>query len=70
MALWGAFDYGDQKELQDAYDFAYECYRREGVSENILIRKLEVGHRFADEFKWEAYKKLKEYMQRTLKEPH
>ena len=31
------------------------------MPENLLIRKLDHGHRFADEFKWEAYKKLKEY---------
>ena len=61
MALWGAFDCGDQKELQDAYDYAHDCYSKVGAPDNVLIRKLDVGHRFADEFKWEAYKKLKEY---------
>ena len=61
MALWGEFDIGDQDSLQEAYDFAYRCYREVGAADNLVIRRMDAGHRFADEFKWESYKRLKEY---------
>ena len=61
MALWGEFDAGDQTALQEAYDFAHDSYRQVGAPDNLLICKMRAGHRFADEFKWEAYKRLKEH---------
>ena len=42
-------------------DSVYECYREAGAPDNILIRKLPTGHKFIDEFKWEAYARLKEH---------
>ena len=61
IALWAAFDCGDQQELQEAFDFARQSYEAVGAAENLLIQRLDCGHRFIDEFKWTAYKRLKEY---------
>ncbi len=63
MALSGTFDVEDQNEDQNqrAYDFAHRCYEKVGAPDNLLNRKFPCGHRFVDEFKWEAYKRLKEH---------
>jgi len=63
MILWGAFDGKacEQEDLQKVRNSVYECYRESGASDSILIRKLATGHKFIDEFKWEAYARLKEH---------
>ena len=67
MILWGAFDGKacEQEDLQKVRDSVYECYREAGAPDNILIRKLPTGHKFIDEFKWEAYARLKDYFGMT-----
>ena len=63
MILWGAFDGKacEQEDLRRARDSVYEIYREAGAPDSILIRKLATGHKFIDEFKWEAYARLKEH---------
>jgi len=58
---FGHFDPDGGQAGQEAYDFTRDCYERQGAAANLLLRKLECGHRFVDAFKWEAYKRLKEY---------
>lgn len=62
MGLCGEFDVEDQDRdvNQRGYDHAHKCYQEANAPDNILIRKRDCGHRFVDEFKWEAYKRLKE----------
>ena len=73
MTSWPTFDnvVGTEVEeaTQQAYDFARECYQQQGASEYLSIHKLDCGHRFVDEFKWSAYKQLKEYFDVLRKHP-
>jgi len=73
MALCGNFDCKDpdqRAQNRQAFDYAVSCYEEANAPENILIRELDCGHRFADEFKWEAYRRLKEYFGiLSLREP-
>lgn len=64
LGLYGNFDSKDpdqQARDRRSFEYAYSCYEKANAPENILIRELDCGHRFADEFKWEAYKRLKEH---------
>lgn len=63
MGLWGEFDleHQDQAEKERAYDYVQKCYQEANAPDNILIRKLNCGHQFVDEFKWEVYKRLKKH---------
>jgi len=66
LFLWlcGNFDGKDPDQRvrnKQAFERAYRCYEEVDAPQNILIRELDCGHRFADEFKWEAYRRLKEH---------
>ena len=62
IALSGNLDVEDQDQdlNRRGYDYAHRCYQEAGAPENIVIRKYDCSHRFVDEFKWEAYKRVKE----------
>jgi len=63
MELQGAYD-GSPKHLrkvEETYEFAKRIYGEKGVPENLILRILPCGHHFLDQFKWEAYYKLKQY---------
>ena len=63
MGLCGEFDVEDQNQADNeyAYDYAHRCYQEANAPDNIWIWKYDCGHQFADEFKWQAYKRLKAY---------
>jgi len=63
MGLWGTHDAGPKgiKGAKGAYEFAQKIYGEKGVPENLILRTPPCGHHFLDQFKWEAYYKLKQY---------
>ena len=62
IGSWLLHDHFDSlEEWQQAYDFTTSCYEDGEASENLHIHKIQCGHRFVDEFKWKAYKLLKEH---------
>lgn len=63
MELKGLYD-GSPQEIQiikNAHKYAQKQYDKLSSSENLLLRTPPCGHYFHDEFKWEAYAKLKRY---------
>jgi len=49
------------KKVENSYEFAKRVYEEKGMPENLILRILPCGHHFLDQFKWEAYYKLKQY---------
>jgi hypothetical protein len=47
--------------VEETYEFAKRVYAEKGAPENLILRILPCGHHFLDQFKWEAYYKLKQY---------
>lgn len=62
LALRGVFDVDSQESAdREAQQYAERCYREAEAPENLVIRWHNCGHKFVDEFKWEAYRLLKEH---------
>jgi hypothetical protein len=63
MELQGAYDGSpeDIEKVKKTYEFAKRIYGEKGAPENLILRILPCGHHFLDQFKWEAYYKLKQY---------
>ena len=61
MQLQGLYDGGPEKakEWEEIHAFARRFYEAEGASDNLLLRVPPCPHHFLDEFKWEAYARLK-----------
>lgn len=63
IALQGSLDGTGEKlkQVQVAYEHAKRFYEADGVPENLILKIHTCGHHFLDEFKWEAYAKLRQY---------
>ncbi|MEW6686197.1 MAG: acetylxylan esterase [Candidatus Edwardsbacteria bacterium] len=63
MQFQGSYD-GTQEQIQkliNAHKFAGRFYEKMNVADNLVLRIKPCHHVFIDEFKWEAYARLKEY---------
>ena len=63
VALRGLLDGKPEniEEVKASYDSARRFYEADGAAENLVLRILNCGHHFVDEFKWEAYTRLRRY---------
>jgi len=63
MFLAGSYDHSPDElaKDQEAYDRAHRHYVELGAPDNLVLRVQPCEHHFADEFKWEAYARLREY---------
>jgi dienelactone hydrolase len=63
VGLRGMFDGSpeDLRTLHEMHENARPFYESDGAPENFILVTAKAGHRFVDEFKWKAYKLLKEY---------
>ncbi|NKB67462.1 MAG: hypothetical protein GKR89_10405 [Candidatus Latescibacteria bacterium] len=63
LALQGALDGPPAKieQIKAAYEDARRFYQADGAAENLVLRIHQCGHHFLDDFKWEAYSRLKQY---------
>jgi dienelactone hydrolase len=64
MQLQGSYDYavvGEIEKQKELHNSAKEFYQEASCSQNLVLRIARCGHHFLDEFKWEAYARLKEY---------
>ncbi len=67
MQLQGSFDGGPKKvrELEDLYSRVQRFYEEDGAPNNAVLRIAPCHHHFLDEFKWEAYARLKKHFGMT-----
>jgi len=67
MQLQGLYDGGPKQveEWEKIHAFARRFYEAEGVPDNLLLRVAPCPHHFLDEFKWEAYARLKKHFGMT-----
>ena len=63
IALQGSLDGTSEyfERIRASYEHARRFYEADGVPENLILRIHDCGHHFLDEFRWEAYSKLKLY---------
>jgi hypothetical protein len=63
MQLQGSHDGSPQiiQEIRDAHAFAKRFYEEANAKENLILRIGPCEHHFLDEFKWEAFYRLKRY---------
>ena len=63
VALLGAFDGSqeDREAVRAAYEYAKRFYEADRAAENLVLSRHDCGHHFLDEFKWDAYARLRQY---------
>ena len=63
IGLQGSLDGTSEyfEKIRASYEHARRFYEADGVPENLVLRFHNCGHHFLDEFKWEAYAKLRAY---------
>ena len=67
MQLQGLYDGGPKRaeELEEIHSSAGKFYEAAGAPDNLLLRVAPCSHHFLDEFKWEAYTRLKKHFGMT-----